>query len=478
MEGSLLSDRTEFSSSVVEELFSSPEKFSSADKYAANPGFLKLQDELRFALFHAVTTLESTDYKSPLLEPEGPQPRASRSTLHFSRVISIPKTKIIFYLKNWITECAPHLDTVDGIGYFSVCVPILAQAFPALFYAILAFSARQTERKACHDKACDSLELYQESICLLAQNFQAKDPNVLVTVCILAVMELMSGSPREWRRHIEGCAALFDSFHLNGFSDGHLQAIFWCYARMELCGAIISNSEKSIILLLKQLVPPLPEVKSKDAEEAMIRDLFYKHSHTSADMYANWAVYLCAKVCDLSYRQTRYLELGETAGDLRPFSEQWNRLWNELQYWTRMRPRVMMPIKNTGMSSGHLFPEILFAHCAAISGNQLYHAASIMMLDIRPIKQGMQVSKRQFSAIWHARRVCGISLANPYCGDLMIAIQLLYIAGKLLSHRSEHVAIAKVFSGIERTTGWCASWRLKDLERAWGYEVGEIIGLV
>jgi hypothetical protein len=43
-------------------------------------------------------------------------------------------------------------------------------------------------------------------------------------VCILAVMELMSVSPRDWRRHVEGCAALFDSFNVNGLSGGHLQA--------------------------------------------------------------------------------------------------------------------------------------------------------------------------------------------------------------------------------------------------------------
>ncbi|KAJ5421359.1 Protein of unknown function DUF3468 [Penicillium cf. griseofulvum] len=428
---------------IEEEAFLSPGTFSSADDYAANPRFLELQEELRCVLFSAVASLEPSTYTSPApLQPtEGPQPRPARQSLDFTRVLSIPKIRLIFYLKNWITECAPYLDKFDEARHFGVHIPILAQGSPALFYAILAFSARQTERKACLDKAYDSLELYQESIRLLAPLLQAKDPNVLVTVCILAVMELMSVSPRDWRRHVEGCAALFDSFNVNGLSGGHLQAVFWCYARMELCGAIISNGAESTVLPLDKWIPAMPQASSKEAQEDIIRDLFCEKGHVSADMHANWAVYLCAKTCDLSCRRTRFLELA---------------------------PPAMLPIKTTGMGSGQIFPEILFAHWAAISGNQLYHAACIMMLDMRPVERGPPPSKPHFSAIWHARRVCGISLTNPHSGNLINAIQPLYIAGKLLSHHSEHVEVAKLFKIIERTTGWGALWRLKDLERAWG----------
>ncbi|KAJ5766178.1 uncharacterized protein N7511_003794 [Penicillium nucicola] len=461
----------------IEEDFLSPGTFSSADEYAANPRFLELQEELRGVLFSAVASLEPSNY-TPIPQPSEPQ--GTRQSLDFTRVISIPKIRLIFYLKNWITECAPYLDKFDEARHFGVHIPILAQGSPALFYAILAFSARQTERKACLDKAYDSLELYQESIRLLAPCLQAKDPNVLVTVCILAVMELMSVSPRDWRRHVEGCAALFESFNVTGLSGGHLQAVFWCYARMELCGAIISNGAESTVLPLDKWVPAVL-ANSAEEKETRIRDLFCEQGHASPDMHANWAVYLCAKTCDLSSRRTRFLELGEISSDPRPFPEQWKRLWDELHYWLDQRPPAMLPIKTTGMGSGQIFPEILFAHWAAISGNQLYHAACIMMLDMRPVERGSgpgAASKPYFSAIWHARRVCGISLTNPHSGNLINAIQPLYIAGKLLSHRSEHVEVAKLFKIIERTTGWGALWRLRDLERAWGYETGEILSVI
>ncbi|KAJ5306838.1 hypothetical protein N7508_005853 [Penicillium antarcticum] len=473
----LLESRISENFTPIEEDFLSPGTFSSADEYAANPRFLELQEELRGVLFSAVASLEPSTY-TPIPQPS--QPQRTRQSLDFTRVISIPKIRLIFYLKNWITECAPYLDKFDEARHFGVHIPILAQGSPALFYAILAFSARQTERKACLDKAYDSLELYQESIRLLAPCLQAKDPNVLVTVCILAVMELMSVSPRDWRRHVEGCAALFESFNVTGLSGGHLQAVFWCYARMELCGAIISNGAESTVLPLDKWVPGVP-ANSAEEKETRIRDLFCDQGRVSPDMHANWAVYLCAKTCDLSSRRTRFLELGEISSDPRPFPEQWNRLWDELHYWLDQRPPAMLPIKTTGMGSGQIFPEILFAHWAAISGNQLYHAACIMMLDMRPIERCpglVPASKPYFSAIWHARRVCGISLTNPHSGNLINAIQPLYIAGKLLSHRSEHVEVAKLFKIIERTTGWGALWRLRDLERAWGYETGEILSVI
>ena len=458
-----------------EEAFLSPGTFSSADEYAANPRFLELQEELRCVLFTAVASLEPSTYTSPApSEPlDGPASRASRPSLDFTRV-SIPKIRLIYYLKNWITECAPYLDKFDEARNFGVHIPILAQRSPTLFYAILAFSARQTERKACLDKAYDSLELYQESIRLLGPCLQARDPNVLVTVCILAVMELMSVSPRDWRRHVEGCAALFDSFSVNGLSGGHLQAVFWCYARMELCGAIISNGAESTVLPLEKWVPAMPDTAGPKEREETIRALFHEQGRVSPDMHANWAVYLCAKTCDLACRQTRHLELGEMVHDPRPFTKQWECLWDELQFWLEQRPSAMLPIKTTGIGGSQIFPEILFAHWAAISGNQLYHASCIMMLDMKPSTKVLPLSKPHHSAIWHARRVCGISLTNPHSGNLINAIQPLYIAGKLLSHRSEHVEVAKLFKIVEETTGWGAMWRLKDLERAWGYEPGEI----
>ncbi|KAE8157218.1 hypothetical protein BDV40DRAFT_53813 [Aspergillus tamarii] len=453
----------------------------SESSYTAHPRFLELQEELRSALFTAVA--ESTPKQSYLVEaPTEPGLSELRRDVDLFSRSPVPKARSINYLKNWITECAPYLDKFDEARHFGVHIPILARESPGLFYAILAFSARQTERKAGLRNCHDSLELYQESIRWVSPGLQAKDPNVLVTACILAVMELMSVSPQDWRRHVDGCAALFDCFSVNGFSGGHLQAVFWCYVRMELCGVIVSNGAERTVLPLDKWVPAGSMGQASESiedNEKRVRELFLEQSRLTPDMHANWAVYLCAKACDLVCRRTRHLELGEyDTTDPRPFSEQWNRLWDELQYWLEQRPIAILPAKSTSMQGDRMFPEIFYAHQAAISSNQLYHTACILLLEIKPPVTLLPPSSHLASSVWHARRVCGISLTNPHPGNLINAIQPLYIAGKLLTHRREHIAVAKLFKIIEQTTGWGALWRLRDLEAVWGYETNEILSAI
>jgi hypothetical protein len=116
------------------------------------------------------------------------------------------------------------------------------------------------------------------------------------------------------------------------------------------------------------------------------------------------------------------------------------------------------------------FPHILFAHWAAISANQLYHTACILLLGSKPAGS-LAEAGRMGSAIWHAKSVCGISLTNPHAGCLNNAIQPLWIAGRLLSHQSEHVVVVKLIRSIESMTGWATTWRIADLEAQWGQKI-------
>ena len=128
----------------------------------------------------------------------------------------------------------------DSQCTFRVQIPALARTFPALLNAILAISARQMERKEGIQDSFDSLELYQEAIRLLSPLLQMRDPKVVAACVLLCCLEMMSARAQDWRKHLEGCTALFESFEINGFSSGILQAVFWCYVRMgELVGCAI-----------------------------------------------------------------------------------------------------------------------------------------------------------------------------------------------------------------------------------------------
>lgn len=347
----------------------------------------------------------------------------------------------------------------DSNGAFTIQIPLLARRCPALLYAILALSARQLERKEGIQSSFESLELYQEAIRHLNPLLQSRDLTIIPICVILCCLEMMSASPRDWRRHLEGCAALFDAFGVNGFSGGLLQPVFWCFARMDLCGALISDGTQPPLVPMDKWLPPT-------VEHAGSSELF--RQSRCPDMHANYAVYLCSKVTELIADRTRFAELGEQNGcDSADFGKRWLDLWRDLQDWLQERPAEIVPVKSL---DGRPFPQILFIHWAGISSNQLYHTASISLLNSIP--RGITPDPGlSGSAIWHAKRICGISLTNPHQGCLNNAIQPLWIAGRLLSHKSEHLLLAKLIRSIESMTGWATSWRIADLELTWGYKL-------
>lgn len=121
----------------------------------------------------------------------------------------------------------------DSQRAFGVQLPALAKELLPLLYAILAIGARQLERKTKIQSSFDSLELYQEAIRLLTPLLQARDVHVIAACVILCCLEMFSASAQDWRRHLEGYAAVFGAFGVNGFSGDVLQAVFWRYVRTD-----------------------------------------------------------------------------------------------------------------------------------------------------------------------------------------------------------------------------------------------------
>lgn len=178
------------------------------------------------------------------------------------------------------------------------------------------------------------------------------------------------------------------------------------------------------------------------------------------DVYANLAIYLCAQVLDVS--ASRDVSVSE-------FTSRWNALFSAVEDWYLHRPAEMESILESAPTPEEYsspFSRILFSNPAAISGNQMYHTASILMLQMRP--PGACLSRKSRSLLWHARRVCAISISNTHHGCWTNCIQPLWIAGQVMSHPAEHHAILSTYERIEKETGWGANWRAKDLQTIWG----------
>ncbi|TID07414.1 hypothetical protein CH35J_000077 [Colletotrichum higginsianum] len=337
--------------------------------------------------------------------------------------------------KNWVDEISPWLDKFDNQRHFQHSLPTMARSHDHLRYSMLALSARQLELKDRTRPTDQSLALYQEAIHLLLPQLPTRTTAVIASCVVLCVLEMASCSPKAWRRHLDGCASLMQAVGMNGFVGGVEQALFWCFVRMDVCGGLISSVRTLIPVgrWASGVVDDHNDDNDDDNNLEADAGRFLAHNDRGHDTWANYAVYLCARVLNLLAPLAK-----ANPGGL--FFDGGGLPTNDAQYRAR--------------------------NPAAISGNQLYHTAALLMLQNRPAS--LRPSPRPRSALWHARQICGISMTNHHHGAWTNSVQPLWIAGRCMSHPAEHRAILRLLDKIERESGWGTKWRADDLKDFWG----------
>ena len=301
-----------------------------------------------------------------------------------------------------------------------------------------------------------SLALYQQAIHLLLPRLTTRSTAVIASCVVLCVLEMLSCSPRAWQRHLDGCATLLQAVGIHGFSGGLEQALFWCFARMDVCGGIIFS--------VKTLIPVTAWTPHRDLHSAI--HLF----RCSRDFgtYANQAVFLMAQVVDLiasiGSDMTGIL-FSNSPSQSSDLTKRWKDLWEIIDEWYQYRPGEMHPVFTSSAAEAP-FPTVLFTNAPAISGNQMYHTAAVLMLQHRPPNAILRSKPR--SILWHARRIVGISRSNGHHGAWTNSLQPLWIAGKVFGSPEEHKIIVDLLDRIERESGWATQWRVDDLRDWWG----------
>jgi len=185
-------------------------------------------------------------------------------------------------------------------------------------------------------------------------------------------------------------------------------------------------------------------------------------------MYANFVVFLCAQA----------LELFACDAPEAEYTRRWSELFGHIEGWYAQRPPDMHAVlsqpadtKPEVTASSSPFPTLLFSNPPAISGNQLYHTAALLMLQKRPRRAVLPPTTRPI--LWHARRICAISICNTHHGCWTNSVQPLWIAGQVMSHPAEHRAIMSIYQQIQDETGWGANWRAEDLKAHWSQLDGD-----
>jgi hypothetical protein len=409
-------------------------------------------------------------------------PESSRS----SKPPEITPHREYMLWKTWIDEVAPWLDKFDNQRHFEHKIPMIAKTTPHLKNSILALCARQIERKDNSNSSSESLGLYQEAIHLLLPELQTKDTAVIASCVILCVLEMMSckfamhrqtrtaNTPQVHPKNGEGiskdariCWKPWESTALSAALKKHYFGVSqeWVLSlaflicttsliSLDVCGALISQDLTLI---------PVNHWASKVDFESDIR--LFRNPSNGFDTYANYAVFLCANcVTYLKNFNARAREV-----DMRAWVSQWTELLHLLDDWYNERREEMKPILTIPPSErkdASPFPTVLYGNGPAVSGNQLYHTATLLMLKEKP--EGLKIQRKQKSTFWHARQICAISESNTHHGAWTNSVQPIWIAGKVMSHPSEHRAILNILERIECETGWVTSWRREDLKSWWG----------
>lgn len=294
---------------------------------------------------------------------------------------------------SYLGEISLWLDMFDNQSHFRVRIPIMAQSSTALRLSVLALASRQLERMDPNKPYMESLALYHEAIHYVTQELRFMQTPLIASCVLLCVLEMMSSSPRDWSKHLEGCASLIKAAGIDGTVGGVEQAIFWCFARMDLWGSFLTDTSLRIPTSL-WFFPVEPIHATLDR---------LRLSTSVFDQYANLAVFLCASTLNLLSR--------EEASSEEPFSARWRAMFDLLETWYNDRPEEMLPVLYTQESnSTGRFPLVLFTNPSAISGNQLYHAAALLMLQSKPASVKLRSHKSLF---WHARHIVGITASNP-----------------------------------------------------------------
>lgn len=356
--------------------------------------------------------------------------------------------------RNYIDEVAVWLDMFDHDRHFQFTIPLLAKTADHLHYSILALSARQSERKRADESYAESLPLYQEAIRLIVKELYTLDTTVIASCVLLCVLEMMSSSPRAWCRHLDGCAMLLEAAGVNGVVGGVGQSVFWCFARMDVWGGYLEDTFTKI-----------PTSRWYIPSGSMKEAVTHFKTNSSCHSYANYAVFLCASVVNVISAQTS----GGEPVERTTYLARWNALFDLLEDWytnrlEKMQPLIAYPADSS--DARHPFPILLYSSAPAVNGNQLYHAATMLMLQHKP--RGIALARSPKSILWHARQICGIAISNSDHGASINGLQPLWIAGKIMSHETEHQAILDVLTRIEKDTGWATAWRSDDLKDYWG----------
>lgn len=289
----------------------------------------------------------------------------------------------------------------------------------------------------------------------------------LVIIAFAGVRQFAATTPSEWQSPFSNISLhSLDSALTHGDFFSVRVGVSWVLLRLGMyvptskCDVLLTELDVSIGLLNSSVVsiPSLLPcgVTSPTASET-------SREHPKHD---RGPLLLCAQVInycfghDTAHSPGIHLGLGTT--------HKWKILSESLIMWYNKRPKEFKPMLELD-ENDQLFPLILFSNGAATLANQMFHTAMLLLLQNRPRtllnEHGRSVTT---SPLWHAQRICGISLNNDSRNSWDFSlIGSLYVGAKRMTYEPQQQAIVAGIDRISGITGWDLSSLTAGLLQEW-----------
>ncbi|KAJ5090816.1 hypothetical protein N7532_009500 [Penicillium argentinense] len=337
-------------------------------------------------------------------------------------------------------------------------------------------------------------------------NSPSNKEEMLAAVAILCAFELMDAPGSAWRAHLSA---------LPLFSDGDMSLtdnstiiiprtsikgpIFWSLARQDLLCAFISETQTRLDLKDMRLWQNAGVVTDEhgtllSSNPQNIMDI-QDSSGFEEDTKANELTWILGKIANhLTAGDALIPDENELPRGQRPsigltqehLSDRWNLLMAELENWYGSLPpifRVTARTRELGQPNPRLklsfrtFEQIWFDLPICAATVQSYHQAKILMYANEPqestaIRSTVSSRLRSYrhalsEAIYHARQICGISLANSTDSVRINSVQALFVAGQVFEDQQEQDGVIELLVGIERDLGWTTKYHVSKLTDEW-----------
>ncbi|KAK7422712.1 hypothetical protein QQX98_001500 [Neonectria punicea] len=371
------------------------------------------------------------------------EPPSKPSVGAFQNCAHLPQDRAVQLLRHYRYNIAPWLDIGDVSQTFGLLIPRISMDSIPVLDSLLALS----------------MTTLGEHVDLnFDQGIVQPDPtgpsvDILHSVLAFAFVALRRHvvvAPTSWQSPSKNLT--FGLLNSTSFQEHYPKvnlAVSWMILRLDLSVGLMNGSPVSISNLLSY--------GASSPMSGMCRESL---------KYDREPVLLCAQVLNHCFGQ----DLPTTPGiHLRPSTAQnWKSLTESLNMWYNNRPRDFKPMWEVEESE-ELFPLVLFTNGAAVLANQLYHTSMLLLLQNRPrtLPKGHGRSVL-VSPLWHAQRVCAISLNNDTKTSWDFSLLAsFYLAAKCMTYEPQQHAILRGMGRIGSLTGWNVNALSAQLVQVW-----------